>query len=68
MGFTREGNRDRKSVTCRTMAEAKREQAKLVAMRDARRNRISGELDVVGYGLEPLPALTMSMTYLLLKL
>lgn len=39
VGFTREGRRDRKSVTCRTMAEAKREQAKLVAMRDARRNR-----------------------------
>ena len=39
VGFTREGKRDRKRVTCRTMAEAKVEQAKLVALRDARRNR-----------------------------
>lgn len=38
-GFTRTGKRDRVSVTCRTMAEAKVEQAKIVAMREARRNR-----------------------------
>lgn len=39
VGFTLDGKRDRKKVTCRTMREAKVEQAKLVAMRDARRGR-----------------------------
>ncbi|WP_072500332.1 tyrosine-type recombinase/integrase [Olsenella phocaeensis] len=39
VGFTLDGRRDRKKVTCRTMREAKVEQAKLVALRDARRGR-----------------------------
>lgn len=39
VGFTLDGKRDRKSVTCYTKAEAKVEQAKLVAMRSAQRNR-----------------------------
>lgn len=39
VGFTRDGRRDRSYATCRTLAEAKREQAKMVAMRDAMRNR-----------------------------
>ena len=39
IGFTIDGRRDRKKVTCRTMREARVEQAKLVALRDARRNR-----------------------------
>ncbi len=39
VGFTREGRPDRTCVTCRTRAEAKVEQAKLVALRDGLRNR-----------------------------
>lgn len=39
VGFTLDGRRDRKKVTCRTMREARVEQAKLVALRDASRNR-----------------------------
>lgn len=39
VGFTREGKPDRTGVTCRTRAEAKVEQAKLIAMRDGMRNR-----------------------------
>ena len=39
VGFTIDGRRDRKSVTCRTLRAAKVERAKLVALRDARRNR-----------------------------
>lgn len=39
VGLTREGAPDRTSVTCRTRAEAKVEQAKLIAMRDGMRNR-----------------------------
>ena len=38
-GIKRDGRPDRTSVTCRTMAEAKVEQAKLIAMRDGMRNR-----------------------------
>ena len=48
VGFTMDGRRDRKKVTCRTMREAKVEQAKLVALRDARRNR-SGRCTVREY-------------------
>lgn len=39
VGFTLDGKRDRKSVTCRTLRAAKAEQAKLIAMRDSRRGR-----------------------------
>lgn len=39
VGFTLDGRRDRKSVTCRTLRAAKVEQAKLVALRDSRRGR-----------------------------
>lgn len=39
VGYTLDGKPDRKSVTCRTRQEAKVEQAKLVAMRNARRNK-----------------------------
>ena len=39
VGFTLDGKRDRKKVTCNSLREAKVERAKLVAMRDARRNR-----------------------------
>lgn len=39
VGFTLDGKRDRKSVTCRTLRAARVEQAKLIAMRDSRRNR-----------------------------
>ena len=39
VGFTLDGRRDRKSVTCRTLRAAKVERAKLVALRDSRRNR-----------------------------
>ncbi len=47
-GFTLDGKRDRKRVTCSTYAEAKREQAKLVALRDATRNR-SGRITLEQY-------------------
>lgn len=39
VGFTLDGKRDREKVTCRSLQDAKREQARMVAMRDARRNR-----------------------------
>lgn len=39
VGFTLDGKRDRKQVACATLREAKIEQAKLIALRDARRNR-----------------------------
>lgn len=39
VGFTLDGKRDRKKVTCYSPHEAKIEQAKLIALRDARRNR-----------------------------
>nr|DAE63994.1 MAG TPA: Integrase [Caudoviricetes sp.] len=39
VGFTRDGRPDRTCVTCRTKAEARVEQAKLVALRDGMRNR-----------------------------
>lgn len=39
VGFTIDGKRDREQTTCRTLNEAKREQARMIAMRDARRNR-----------------------------
>lgn len=39
IGFTLNGKRDRKKVTCYSSREAKIEQAKLIALRDARRNR-----------------------------
>lgn len=39
VGFTIDGKRDREMTTCRSMPEAKREQARMIAMRDARRNR-----------------------------
>lgn len=39
IGFTLNGKRDRKKVTCYSPREAKIEQAKLIALRDARRNR-----------------------------
>lgn len=48
VGFTLNGRRDRKSVTCKTAREAKREQARLVAMRDATRNR-SGRITLAAY-------------------
>src|SRR3712207_3919728 len=47
-GFTLHGKRDRKSVTCQTLKEARREQARLVAMRDATRNR-SGRISLSQY-------------------
>lgn len=39
VGFTLDGKRDRKSVTCRTLRAARVEQAKLIALRDSRRGR-----------------------------
>lgn len=39
VGFTLDGKRDRPSVSCATLKEAKIEQAKLISLRDARRNR-----------------------------
>ena len=48
VGFTLDGKRDRKSVTCRTKRQAELEQAKLVAMRDAKRNR-SGRMTFGDY-------------------
>lgn len=48
VGFTIDGKRDRKSVTCRTKREAEVQQAKFVAMRDAKRNR-SGRMTFGDY-------------------
>ncbi len=48
VGFTLDGRRDRKKITCQTMREARVEQAKLVALRDARRNR-SGRCTLSDY-------------------
>ena len=48
VGFTLDGKRDRKSVTCKTKREAEIERAKLVAMRDAKRNR-SGRMTLADY-------------------
>lgn len=48
VGFTLDGKRDRKSVTCRTLRAAKAEQAKLIAMRDSRRGR-SGRCTFADY-------------------
>lgn len=39
VGFTLDGKRDRETITCRTIREAKNEQARMIAMRDARRNK-----------------------------
>lgn len=47
-GFTVDGRRDRKKVTCRTLAAAKLEESKLVAMRDAMRGR-SGRITLSQY-------------------
>ena len=47
-GFTLHGIRDRKSVTCTSYKDAKREQARLVALRDATRNR-SGRITLSQY-------------------
>lgn len=48
VGFTIDGKRDRKCVTCRTLSQARVEQARLVAMRDAMRNR-SGRCELAHY-------------------
>ena len=48
MGFTRDGKRDRKSVTVKTKAAAEMEHAKLMARRDAMRNR-SGRMKLSDY-------------------
>ena len=48
MGFTIDGRRDRKKVTCRTLSAAKSEEARLTAMRDAMRGR-SGRITLSGY-------------------
>lgn len=47
-GFTFNGNRDRTYITCSTLHAAKVEQAKIVAQRDAMRNR-SGRITFQGY-------------------
>ena len=47
-GFTLDGKRDRAYVRCSSMAEAKKEQAKLVAQREAMRNR-SGRMNFRAY-------------------
>lgn len=47
-GFTIDGKRDRKKVTCKTLSAAKREEAKLIAMKDAMRNR-SGRITLGQY-------------------
>lgn len=39
VGYTLDGKRDRECVTCATRKDAEREQARMIAMRDARRNR-----------------------------
>lgn len=39
VGFTLDGKRDRKKITCYSMREAKTEQAKLIALKDAKRGR-----------------------------
>ena len=39
VGFKLDGTRDREKITCRSLKEAKVEQARMIAMRDARRNR-----------------------------
>lgn len=39
VGFTIDGKRDREKITCKSLKDAKIEQARMVAMRDARRNR-----------------------------
>ena len=48
VGFTHDGRRDRKKVTCRTKQAAEVEHAKLVAMRDAMRGR-SGRMALSDY-------------------
>lgn len=48
VGTTYDGRRDRRKVSCRTMAQARVEQAKMVAERDARRNR-SGRMRLGDY-------------------
>lgn len=48
VGFRMDGARDRRSVTCRTRGQAKVEQAKLVAMREASRGR-SGRITLEQY-------------------
>ena len=47
-GFTLDGRRDRQSVTCSTLREARRVQAELVARRDAMRGR-SGRITLRAY-------------------
>lgn len=39
VGFTLDGGRDREKITCRSLKDAKIEQARMIAMRNARRNR-----------------------------
>lgn len=48
IGFNRNGEPDRQSITCRTMAEAKTEQAKLRAIREAM-NKKSGKITFGAY-------------------
>ena len=48
VGFTLDGKRDRQSVTCSTLREARRVQAELVARRDAMRGR-SGRITLRAY-------------------
>lgn len=48
MGYTHDGKRDRKKVTCKTLSVAKSEEAKLTAMRDAMRGR-SGRITLADY-------------------
>lgn len=39
VGFTTDGKRDRKSITCHSMAEARVEQARLISIKDAKSGR-----------------------------
>ena len=48
VGFTLDGSRDRRFVSCQTLKAAKIEQAKLIAERDASRNR-SGRMNFESY-------------------
>lgn len=48
IGYTIDGKRDRKKVTCKTLSAAKREEAKLIAAKDAMRNR-SGRITLGQY-------------------
>lgn len=48
VGYTHDGKRDRKSITCRTKSAAKLEESKLIAMKDAMRGR-SGRITLAQY-------------------